>query len=541
MMEISSVGEVLERAAAQWGRRTALVFRHRRVSYTALQRATGALIARLKNLGLEPGHRVAIHMENRPEYVQAYFAVPAAGGTLVPLNTFLASAESHEQLQDCGARFLIVSPASLEKIAPALKGLRELREILVIGDPGAARTAPLHLNVTCIPEFDRGEVAGEGRAPFARVPSSRDDIAVIIYTSGTTGKSKGVMLTHRNLLCNAESCIEAVGVTERDRILLFLPMFHSFTEMVGILAPIMAGMTIIICERVDRAEIRRAIIRHRPTIFPGVPAVFAAMSQVRVGRMARWLNPVRLYISGGAPLSLDTLRAFEERHGRPLCEGYGLSEASPVVAINSPAGPRKAGSIGLPLPGVEVMIADGEGRSLAPGETGELLVRGDSVMKGYYGRPEETARSLRDGWLHTGDLARRDEEGCLFIMGRAKEMLICRGMNVYPREIENVLEEHPLVKEAAVIGVPDRSRGEVPHAFIVLRSGQGPTESELKRVCLEKLARYKVPRSFHFVTELPRNPAGKVSKEELKQQALLIPPAEERLGARFDRARQAER
>ena len=359
--------------------------------------------------------------------------------------------------------------------------------------------------------------------PRVTTPMPEQHPAVIIYTSGTTGKPKGVMLSHRNLLSNAEACIEVVGVTAKDRILLCLPMFHSFTSTVCMLAPVMAGMSIVLCARLEKGLVRRALLRHRPTIFPAVPAVFAAMAQVKLGAMARLLNPVRLYISGGAPLSLDTLARFERTYRRPLCEGYGLSEASPVVALNPATGHHKAGSIGLPMPGLDVMIAAGDGSPVPPGETGELLVRGPSVMTGYLDRPEETARALAGGWLHTGDLARQDEEGFLFIMGRAKEMLICRGMNVYPREIEEVLEAEHRVREAAVVGVPDAARGEVPVAFVVPAPDANLTEADLKRLCVGKLARYKVPRAFHFVAELPRNAAGKILKQELREPATVHP------------------
>jgi len=499
-MNARTLGDVPARAARLWGRRTALIFEDQRSSFEDLDRAIADLAGRLRHLGLERGQRVAILMENRPEYLHAYFAVAAAGGVLVPLNTFLAPVELRAMLRDCGASLLLATPEALRRVAPVLSDLPALERIAV---------------------FDSGQVRLEsGAAAAAREPSTEPiaphDTAVLIYTSGTTGQPKGVMLTHANLLSNAEACIEAVGVTPRDRLLLCLPMFHSFTEMVGMLAPMVAGMSIVLCEKVDRAQVRRALIRHRPTIFPAVPAVFAAMAQVEIGPVARWLNPVRLYISGGAPLSLDTLKSFERIYRRPLCEGYGLSEASPVVALNPPSATRKPGSIGLPLPGVEVRIADGLGAEAATGETGELLVRGASVMKGYLDRPEETARALEGGWLHTGDLARRDEDRYLFIMGRRKEMLICRGMNVYPREIEEVLESHPRIKEAAVVGVADSTRGEVPVAFVVAGAGPRITEAELKRDCLEKLARYKVPRAFHFVAELPRNAAGKVLKESLK-------------------------
>lgn len=519
MRAMSLVGEVPASGAAAWGRKKAIVFRDRAISYDGLARDVAAMASKLTGIGIEPGQRIAILMENRPEYVVAWFAVPAAGAVLVPLNTFLAPAELRRILEDSGATGLIVSAESLTRVEPALAHLPDLRHILLCDAP-AADAAPAR-----IPSRIRltvPDAAPESRRPEpvrSRPPAGAEEIAVLVYTSGTTGEPKGVMLSHGNLLSNAESCIRAVGVTRKDRVILFLPMFHSFTGMVGILAPLMAGMTIVLCEKLDRAEIRRALRRHRPTIFPGVPSVFTAMAQAKISPLARWLNPVRLYVSGGAPLPLETLQRFEAKFRRPLCEGYGLSEAAPVVALNPPEGPRKPGSVGPPVPGVEVRIVDAEGRDADVDQPGELLVRGPNVMQGYYQRPAENVRVLQDGWLRTGDVARRDGDGYLFIVGRSKDIIISRGMNVYPREIEEVLERHPMVKEAAVIGVPDTSRGEVPFAFVIAHPGGAPGESELRRLCLDSLARYKVPRTIRVVEELPRNAAGKVMKQELRKMA----------------------
>ena len=523
------LSEALLQAATRFGSRTALIFGGRRHSFADLHQDAIALSRLLVRRGLSRGNRVALFLENRPEYLHAYFAVPAAGGVLVPINTFLAARELGDVLRDCRATMLVTSNALLPRIAPAIESAPSLKQVLLVEKLGEDATSATSFAGASV---DPGKPVDLGNP---------DDTAVLIYTSGTTGTPKGVMLTHRNLLSNAAACAQVVGVTPRDRIIFFLPAFHSFTQMVCILAPIVAGMSIVMCPRIDRAQIRETIIRHRPTIFPAVPAVFAAMAHAPLGLMARWLNPVRLYISGGAPLPLATLQSFESKYRRPLCEGYGLSEASPVVALNPPFGRRKKGSVGLPLPGLEVRIVDETGRDLLAGETGELLVSGPSVMRGYAGLPEETATILKDGWLHTGDMARRDEDGYLFIAGRIKEMLISRGMNIYPREIEEVLEAHPLIKEAAVIGLPDAARGEVPFAFVVPKEGMGITEAELRHACAASLARYKIPRGFQILSRLPRNPAGKVLKQVLKEQAGIIPQAEKGRGGPAGRAPRPER
>jgi long-chain acyl-CoA synthetase len=519
--EARTLGEVPRRAAARWGRRKALFFRSEAISFADLARRVDRLAAALARR-VAPGDRVAILLENRPEYLLSYFAVPASGAVLVPVNLFLAPAEMRAVLRDSGVRLVIVSSEVAERAPEALRDLPDLRHVLVVAS-GAAGGRPAHAAAGTAEWISFAEAVRAAHAdPPPRPPedeAAAEGTAMLVYTSGTTGHPKGVMLSHRNLLSNAAACIRAVGVTPRDRVLLFLPMFHSFTSMVAVLTPLVAGMSIALCEKVDRAEIKKTIMKRRPTIVPGVPAVFTAMAQARVGRLSRWLNPVRLYISGGAPLSLDTVAAFEHRYRRPLCEGYGLSEASPVVSINPRQGPRKPGSVGLPLPGVRVRCLDPSGHDVPTGETGEVCVQGASVMQGYFRLPGETSEALRGGVLHTGDLGRLDEEGYLFIVGRLKDMLIYRGMNVYPREIETVLEEHPGVKEAAVVGVPDGTRGEVPVAFVVARPGHRVTESELRRACLDRLARYKVPRSFRLVAELPRNATGKVLKARLREQA----------------------
>ncbi|MGH9867577.1 MAG: class I adenylate-forming enzyme family protein [Candidatus Polarisedimenticolia bacterium] len=515
-----TLAEVPRRAAILWGRRKALMFQRSSVSFAELADRIDRLAAALARR-VSPGERVALLMENRPEYLSCYYAVPASQGVLVPVNVFLSPAEMRAIVRDSGASIAVVSAGILARGTETLDDLPDLRDVLIVPSPGSS--GPRHPSISGARCLTLEQALAESSRDPAPTPPGEDvaeRTALLVYTSGTTGTPKGVMLSHRNLLSNARSCIQGVGVTPRDRVLLFLPMFHSFTSMVAMLAPLVSGMGIVLCERVDRAEIRRAITRWRPTIMPGVPAVFTAMSQARVGRLSRLLNPVRLYISGGAPLPLETLNSFEQYYRRPLCEGYGLSEASPVVSINPPGGPRKPGSVGRPLPGVRVLVRDREGRDAAAGETGEICVQADSVMQGYFRRGDETASALRDGVLHTGDLGRLDSDGFIFIEGRLKDMLIYRGMNVYPREIEVVLESHPDVKEAAVIGIPAGARGEVPYAFVVPMEGRPLAESDLRRTCLAQLARYKVPRTFRVVSELPRNAAGKVAKMQLKERVL---------------------
>jgi len=295
-------------------------------------------------------------------------------------------------------------------------------------------------------------------------------------------------------------------------------MFHSLTQMVCMIAPRLAALTVILLPGVDRRAIGAAIRRHRPTIFLGVPAIYAAMADRPPRLLSRLLNPVRVYISGASPLPSNVLRRFEHGWRRPLCEGYGLSEAAPVVSLNPVSGERRPGSVGPSIPGVTARIVREDGSGATAGEVGEIAVRGENVMAGYYRRPQETTAALQDGWLRTGDLGRMDAEGYIYIVGRQKEMLIFRGMNIYPREVEEVLLEHPDVAEAAVIGIDDsRGGGEIPHAAVALKRGERASERDLRDHCKQRLARYKVPRSVRVLDAMPRGATGKILKDEVRR------------------------
>jgi long-chain acyl-CoA synthetase len=467
----------------------------------------------LERLGLGTGDRTAILLPNGVPYLQAFFGVSSAGGVIVPVSTFLAPVEAASVLEDSRSRCLITTERRLAALVPHFERLTGLDQVIIVpGEPGARVPIPAKMRLNEWAAFTARDATTD-----QQVPPSISDVAILTYTSGTTGKMKGVMLTHANLMANARSCLKAVEVRSDDRLLLFLPMFHSLTQLVCIVAPALATLSVVLLPGVDRAAITTALRKHRPTIFLAVPAIYAAMADRPPGFLRRWLNPVRLYICGGAPLPRKVLESFEAGWRRPLCEGYGLSEAAPVVCLNPVDGVRKPGSVGLPLSGVEVRILAEDGYPAPAGATGEIAVRGRNVMLGYHGRPEETAAALRDGWLHTGDLGHVDEEGYLFIAGRRKEMLIFRGLNVYPREIEDVLAAHPDVAEAAVVGLADPRAGETPHAAVVLRSGSSVSEKDLRRFCAGRLARYKVPRSVTIMAEFPRNATGKVMKDDIRE------------------------
>jgi long-chain acyl-CoA synthetase len=319
------------------------------------------------------------------------------------------------------------------------------------------------------------------------------------------------------LLSNVRDGSKAIEIVPKDKFLLFLPMFHSFTFTVCVLIPISLGATIILLGSVKSLEeIKRAILFDRVTVFIGVPAVFNVLASKKFPKILKYIHAIKFFVSGSAPLPAPVIAKIEEIFGSPLCEGYGLSEASPVVSVNPRFGVRKVGSVGLPLPNVQVKIVDDEFKEKPIGEVGELAVKGPNVMQGYYNMPEATAKTLVDGWLLTGDIAKIDQDGYVYIVDRKKDMLLVRGINVYPREIEEVLYTHPNIQECAVIGVPDEAKGEVPKAFIVVKEGATLSEREVRDFCKENLATYKIPKHIEFRPSLPKNATQKIMKRDLR-------------------------
>jgi long-chain acyl-CoA synthetase len=354
----------------------------------------------------------------------------------------------------------------------------------------------------------------EGEPPAEVAQRSGDDTAVILYTSGTTGKPKGAELTHAALARNVEVMLgeQLVGITEQDVVLGALPLFHAFGQTVGLNATIAAGATFALLPRFDPGTALGIIERDRVTVFEGVPTMFSALLH-----QAADVTSLRLTVSGGAALPVEVLHRFEARFKTPVLEGYGLSETSPVVSFNHADRERKAGSIGTPIAGVEMKLVDDQRADAAPGEVGEIAVRGHNVMKGYWNRPDATTSAIdADGWFYTGDMARVDADGYFFIVDRKKDMIIRGGYNVYPREIEEVLYEHPAVREAAVIGVPHPSLGEEVAAAVALKPGADVTADELRAHVKSQVAAYKYPRTLWLVDELPKGPTGKILKREIR-------------------------
>lgn len=472
-------------------------------TYSELGQQVARVAGQLQALGVTAGKSVALIMPNSAEFLITYYAVVSLGARVIPINPLYTRDEIGYILTDSQAIGVVTLPQLAQALLEFRNYLPHLQWVISCGDKvegaiswqNALAAAP----VQSWPELDD------------------DEVAVILYTSGTTGRPKGAMLTHRNLCSNAESLRVYVRAMENDRFVLVLPMFHVFCMTVCMNMAVLVGGPMYILPKFSPAEVVNVIRDWQATIFAGVPTMYNFIMQVPTAQPEDF-RTLRLAISGGASLPVELLRNFEAKFQTIILEGYGLSEASPVVSFNPIDGNRKAGSIGLTIPGVEVKIVDEHDNELTPGEVGELIVRGPNVMAGYFNNPAATAEALRNGWLHTGDLARQDEEGYLYIVDRKKDMVIVGGFNVYPREVEEVLYQLPQVLEAAVIGVPDPNYGEAVVAFVAVKTGHTLTEEEVLNHCRQHLAKYKIPAKVILTGELPKNSTGKILRRMLKEQ-----------------------
>ncbi len=502
--------EMLKESCRIYPKKNALIFGKKRITYRQLNNQVTAVSCGLIRLGIKKDEKVAILLKNCPEYVISYFAILKTGGIVIPLNFMLKEEELKYILDDAGVSTIITSPEFMPTINRLKLRLENLKQIIVVGEK-----TPGTINFS--------DLLSEPLADEKVLELKPDDVAAILYTSGTTGHPKGVMLTYRNLISNVVSSIKAIKFTKKDRFLCLLPMFHSFTWMACVLAPLYLGASIAIVESVKPfGKVLRNIIRNRITIFVAIPPIYNVLSnipvpRVLISRLLRILNPLRICVSGAASLPVEVLKKFEAKFRLPLLEGYGLTEASPVVSIN-PEEKRKPGSVGLPISEVEVKVVDEDGNQLPLNKEGELLVKGENVMKGYYKLPDETEKTIKGGWLYTGDVAKIDEDGYIYIVDRKKDMIIVRGLNVYPREIEEVLYLHPKVAEAAVVGIKDKLKGEVPIGYVALKVGEQVTERELISFLREKLASYKLPRTIEFRDSLPKTSTGKILKRALRKE-----------------------
>ena len=467
--------------------------------YGHLAEGTAQMAGVLKERGIGPGDSVGVMLPNVPYFPVAYYGVLRLGAAVVPMNVLLKGREVEYYLKDSEAKALIVWHGFAEE---AQAGAAAAGVEVIVVQPG---------------EFE--QLLGGAEPARDLVDRDEQDTAVILYTSGTTGSPKGAELTHVNLLTNARVNIETlIEITDEDRLLGALPLFHSFGQTCTMNAGILAGAMISLIPRFDPVKALEILQRDKITVFMGVPTMYNAMLAVP-NHKDYDTSSLRLCVSGGASLPVETLNTFEQEFGCKILEGYGLSETSPVASFNHPDKERKAGSIGTPIHGVEMKLIDDDGNDVTMGgdEVGEIAIRGHNVMKGYWNKPDATADSIdSDGWFKTGDMARVDEDGYFFIVDRKKDLIIRGGYNVYPREVEEVLFAHPAVQEAAVVSVPHSELGEEVGAAIALKAGEDASAQDIQDYCKQQVAAYKYPRHIWFVDELPKGPTGKILKREIE-------------------------
>ncbi len=499
-----SLAHLAEESLDQYGEYVALAFEGHRYTNLDQQREACRLAHALRRLGVGVGDRVVVMLPNCPEVTQSYAAILKCGGVIVPVIFLLGDREVGHILADSEAKVVITGADMLWKVEAQIGALPTLHHVLLVDGGGDGTTLSL-----------AAERAGEPDA-FPTVDRRPDDLAVILYTSGTTGVPKGVALSHDNLESNARAAASLNELGREDWAVAVLPLSHSY------------GLTVMNAGHILGS--RAALLRwFNPEAVLQTIQEFRAVSMSAVPTMLIYLlnypeadrfdtRSMRVWGSGAAPLPVEIVEPFERKFGGRILEGYGLTEASPVVSAHRLSGPRRIGSVGRAIPGVEISIQDDLDRPLPAGELGEVCVRGRNVMVGYYRNPEETARAVRAGWLHTGDMGRLDDDGFLFIVERKKDLIIRGGFNIYPREVEEVLYAHPKVAEAAVVGMKDPLMGEDVLAFVVLRSGERASAEEIGAFCEGRLARFKCPKQIRFVESLPKSPIGKILRKELRTQ-----------------------
>jgi len=505
-----TLGHVLKNQAKSRGSKRYLHFKDDIYTYSQIDKASSRIAAALSKSGIKKGDRVCGLLGNSPEFFMAIYGVAKAGAVFVPINIFLKQEEIEYIVKDCEAKLMITDNEFEKNLVDIEINCKELDQVFCMGESDEGRSDLLKYSADMDDSFIYDNI-------------NEEDLAILIYSSGTTGHPKGAMLTHSNLISNALSACEAFEIKKKYKFLHFLPSFHSFAMMVSIILPTVVGCQVIILEGVSelkKKSFKKILIKKRPSVFLAVPQVYQALSKANMPWFFRkFLYPFKLHISGGAPLPEDVLKAFNAKYPKPVIEGYGLSEASPAVAVNR-LDKQKPMSVGMALPGVDVKVVDDNEVEVPVGEAGELIVKGPNVMKGYWNMPGLTDETLRNGWLFTGDIAKIDEDGFIYIVDRKKDLILVKGINVYPREIEEVLHNHEKVEAAAVIGMKDEQSGERPVAYVIKKDDVELSEKELKKYLREHLANYKLPRDIIFRSEMPMTATGKILKRELKAEVL---------------------
>lgn len=546
---VQTLPELFDIAVARYTRRPALAYFGATLTYRDLDHLAAQFANRLLAFGLARGDRVLVILPNVPQFLIAHFGILRAGGVCAAISPLLVEREIEQLTRDAEARIVIVLDAFYGKVSGLLE--RGMIERLIVATPDEFLPVyqrlfyPLNADGPrpSVPDAPRRQIYRfrrllRGASTVApRVALSPDDVATFQYTGGTTGLPKAAMLTHRNLIANAVQIIGWIpDLRQGEEVLLsVLPLFHAYGTTLSLHLAIMMGAKQVLLPRFTVPEVLAAIRKHAPTIFPGVPTMYMALcAAVREdASKAMGLSSIRYCISGAASLPVEVRQEFERLTGAHLAEGYGLSEAAPVTHINPLDGRARSGKIGLPVPDVEICLADPVSGEPLPegggvGVPGELLIRGPQVMTGYWQRPEENAESLRDGWLHTGDIATMDEDGFFAIVDRKKDVIITGGENIYPREIEEVLYSHPQIQEAVALGLPHEVAGQIVKVYVVPRAGETLTRRDLLIYCGERLAKYKVPRQVEFRESLPKTLTGKVLRRALLEEEHAKPPRRRR-------------
>jgi long-chain acyl-CoA synthetase len=500
-----SLARFLVETAARYPDRVAVRFTGQETTFVQLEEQSNRLAHALKRRGYGQGDRIALYCVNSPHFMISYFGILKAGCVVVPVNLLLHPKEVTYLLRDSEAKALIYDGIKDEVVSTFRSQLTGLSDYIVTGLSTQHTYAQLFEAV----------LEDTSPDPVCEEPDD-DEVAALLYTGGTTGLPKGAMLTHQNLRSNVQSVIKALKMdTNRDVFITVLPMFHSFGATVGFLAPIAVGSTVVALPQFAPESTCAAIQNENATVFLGVPTMYAMMANLPSDRNYD-LSRLRTCITGGAAMPLSVLERFEKRYQISIYEGYGPTECSPVVSVNPVGGRRKLGTVGIPIPDVQVRILDQEGKDLDRNTVGEICVHGPNVMKGYWKRPEETQQVFWGEWIRTGDLGSIDEDNYITIVDRAKDLIIVHGINVYPRQVEDVIYQHPSVSEVAVIGIPDELHGEQVKAFVTLRDGESVQPVDIIRYCRDHLGRFEIPRRVEIVESLPKSGAGKILRRKLR-------------------------
>jgi long-chain acyl-CoA synthetase len=499
-----NIAHHVERGHRLFPNKTAIIYEEKSYTYKRLDRLVNCTANALRGLGIEKGDRVALFLPNTPEFAIAYLGILKIGAIAVSINVMLKCAEVTYILNDCAAKAIVTTELGCLQVAEA--DLPQLEHIIIA--EGAVNKG-----------IDFASLI-ENASPIARaIEMEWHSPASIVYTSGTTGFPKGATLSHGNIISNISAHNRCCGMSQTDRLLLYVPLFHCFGQNAIFNAGLNVCATIILQRRFDLEQVFESIGKHKATMFFGVPTVFIRLLNQDTSRYN--FDSLRYYFSAAAPMPVEIAQMWQDRYKKVIHEGYGLTEASPCTSYNHNL-KYKFGSIGVPIENVEMQIVDANGYQISPGELGEIIIKGPNVMLGYWNRPQETQEVIKNGWLHSGDIGRMDEEGFFYIADRLKDMINVSGFKVYPAEVENVIYQHRSVAEVAIYGTPDPIKGEIIKASIVSKTGSQITEAEIAEFCSQRMAAYKIPHEIKFVNSLPKNPTGKIMKRILRNQEIPI-------------------